>query len=52
MHVRMKRSRRTHTIAAAFVGKPPVLSEQTAKPFLRSYVAADPQPDCPTSIGC
>jgi mono/diheme cytochrome c family protein len=32
----------THTITAAFVGKPPVLSEQPNKPFLRSYVAANP----------
>ena len=36
-----------HTIVAAFVGKPPVLSEQTAKPFLRSYVSANPQTGLP-----
>jgi mono/diheme cytochrome c family protein len=32
-----------HTIVAAFVGRPPVLSEQAAKPFLRSYTSANGQ---------
>jgi hypothetical protein len=47
MRVRIKIPAGRHTIVAAFVGKPPVLSEQTAKPFLRSYVAANPQSGLP-----
>ena len=47
MRVRLKIPAGRHTIVAAFVGKPPVLSEQTAKPFLRSYVSANPQTGLP-----
>jgi len=36
-----------HMIVAAFVGKPPVLSEQPTKPFLRSYVSANSQGGLP-----
>lgn len=47
MHVRLQVPAGRHTIVAAFVGKPPVLSEQVTKPFLRSYVAANPQSGLP-----
>jgi len=47
MRVRMKIPAGRHIIVAAFVGKPQVLSEQTAKPFLRSYVSANPQTGLP-----
>ena len=47
MRVRMKIPAGRHTVVAAFVGKPPVLSEQLNKPFLRSYVSANPQTGLP-----
>ena len=47
MHVRLPIAAGRHTIIAAFVGKPPVLSEQPTKPFLRSYVSANPQAGLP-----
>ena len=47
MRVRMKIPGGRHTIVAAFVGKPQVLSEQTTKPFLRSYVSANAQTGLP-----
>ena len=47
MRVRMKIPAGRHTMVAAFVGKPPVLSEQLNKPFLRSYVSANPQTGLP-----
>ena len=47
MHVRLPIPAGRHTIVAAFVGKPPVLSEQPTKPFLRSYVAANAQSGLP-----
>ena len=47
MRVRMKIPAGRHTIVAAFVGKPPVLSEQPNKPFLRSYVSANIQTGLP-----
>jgi mono/diheme cytochrome c family protein len=43
MFARLKVPAGTHTIVAAFVGRPPVLSEQTARPFLRSYTSANGQ---------
>jgi hypothetical protein len=43
MFARLRVAAGTHTIVAAFVGRPPVLSEQTAKPFLRSYTSANGQ---------
>ena len=52
MHARMTIPAGRHTITAAFVGRPPVLSELTAKPFLRSYVCGERRrPGCPTSSG-
>jgi len=47
MHARLQVPAGRHTIVAAFVGKPPVLSEQVTKPFLRSYVSANPQSGLP-----
>jgi hypothetical protein len=47
MHVRLRIPAGPHTIVAAFVGRPPVLSEQLTRPFLRSYVAANPQTGLP-----
>jgi hypothetical protein len=47
MHVRLSIPAGRHTIVAAFVGKPPVLSEQAAKPFLRSYVGGNAQGGLP-----
>ena len=47
MRVRMRIPAGPHTIVAAFVGKPPVLSEQLTKPFLRSYVSANSQTELP-----
>jgi hypothetical protein len=38
MQVRLHVPAGRHTIVATFVGRPPVLSEQPGKPFLRSYV--------------
>ena len=43
LFARLKVPAGTHTIVAAFVGRPPVLSEQAAKPFLRSYTSANGQ---------
>lgn len=40
MYVRVPIAAGDHTITAAFVGRPSVLSEQTARPFLRSYVGS------------
>jgi Protein of unknown function (DUF1592)/Protein of unknown function (DUF1588)/Protein of unknown function (DUF1585)/Protein of unknown function (DUF1587)/Protein of unknown function (DUF1595)/Cytochrome C oxidase, cbb3-type, subunit III len=47
MHVRMRIPAGRHTVVAAFVGKPPVLSEQPNKPFLRSYVSSNIQTGLP-----
>jgi cytochrome c553 len=47
MNVRMRIPAGQHTLVAAFVGRPPVLSEQLTKPFLRSYVSANPQTGLP-----
>ena len=47
MHVRIRIPAGQHTVVAAFVGRPPVLSEQLTRPFLRSYVAANPQTGLP-----
>jgi len=47
MHMRLPVPAGRHTIIAAFVGKPPVLSEQATKPFLRSYVSVNPQVGLP-----
>ena len=41
MRVRLPIPAGRHEIVAAFVGKPTVLSEETAKPFLRSYVSSN-----------
>ncbi len=41
MRVRMPISAGDHTLVAAFVGRPAALSEQTTRPFLRSYVSAN-----------
>jgi hypothetical protein len=43
MQVRLHVPAGRHTIVATFVGRPPVLSEQPGKPFLRSYVSANGQ---------
>jgi hypothetical protein len=47
MHVRLPVPAGRHSVVAAFVGKPPVLSEQATKPFLRSYIAANAQAGLP-----
>jgi len=47
MRVRMRIPAGHHTVVAAFVGRPPVLSEQLTRPFLRSYVSANPQTGLP-----
>ena len=41
MRVRLPIPAGRHEIVAAFVGKPAALSEETRKPFLRSYVASN-----------
>ena len=41
MRVRLPIPAGRHEIVAAFVGKPTVLSEETRKPFLRSYVSSN-----------
>ena len=41
MRVRLPIPAGRHEIVAAFVGRPTVLSEETAKPFLRSYVSSN-----------
>ena len=41
MRVRLPIPAGRHEIVAAFVGKPAVLSEETRKPFLRSYVSSN-----------
>ena len=41
MRVRLPIPAGRHEIVAAFVGKPTVLSEETSKPFLRSYVSSN-----------
>jgi hypothetical protein len=47
MRVRIPLVAGRRTIIAAFVGRPTVLSEQPTKPFLRSYVATNPQSGLP-----
>ena len=41
MRVRLPIAAGRHTLVAAFVGRPAALSEQTTRPFLRSYVSAN-----------
>ena len=41
MRVRLQLPAGPHEIIAAFVGKPAALSEETRKPFLRSYVSSN-----------
>ena len=41
MRVRLQLPAGPHEIVAAFVGKPAALSEETRKPFLRSYVSSN-----------
>ena len=47
MRVRLPIPAGRHNIVAAFVGKPAALSEETRKPFLRSYVSSNSRTGLP-----